>query len=508
MAKDGEASQFGLVEWLIWVLGSALVFALVAALLGAVVFVSGYGDPIYAATEFGRPALIIGAVVGAIAGVFRAGRSPITRFGCLGSMIGTTLGGLFILIANTSSPNSSNPCESQGPPISGFEIFAFAAVACLLVPGIVASLVAIHMAKSRGTSRGVAFLAGAAPAFIVPSAIAIALALFVQSDKSFDESETGWRVYTLEQGRLSTIHIMPDGQVWIGTSSGVATLSGDSWEFLTQGISELQGNEVTEIARDGTGRIWVGAYGPLTGPVTPSTPHPGGLTIYDTGSWTSFTSQNSPLATNVVYNIAFDQQGRAWIQTGDFRVPSRGGIQIYDGDSWTTITPNGLELDADSYVGGIDFDQQGNAWVGSEHGLFVFAADMSWEHFTVDNSGLPDNRVTAVAVDESGSAWVGTMDGLGVYDGISWTSYTPSNSGLADPWVFDVEDGRTGKVWIGTYSGLSSFDGNSWATFRANDSGLASNDVLDIAIDNEGLPWVVGGMCVSRLLHSDVRSEP
>jgi len=47
-----------------------------------------------------------------------------------------------------------------------------------------------------------------------------------------------------------------------------------------------------------------------------------------------------------------------------------------------------------------------------------------WMVFNTTNSGLPDNRVWALAIDSQGNKWIGIGGGLAKFDGdTTWTVY-------------------------------------------------------------------------------------
>ena len=101
-----------------------------------------------------------------------------------------------------------------------------------------------------------------------------------------------------------------------------------------------------------------------------------------------------------------------------------------------------------------------------------------WIVYNTANSGLPDDRVFALAIDPNGNKWIGTGDphglgggGLVMFDGETWTVYDTANSGLPDDniWALaiDVQDNK----WIGTHGGgLAKFDGKNWTVYNNDNS--------------------------------------
>jgi ligand-binding sensor domain-containing protein len=52
------------------------------------------------------------------------------------------------------------------------------------------------------------------------------------------------------------------------------------------------------------------------------------------------------------------------------------------------------------------------------------------------------------------------MDGFAKFDGVNWTVYNTSNSGLPNNRIWAIAIDGQGNKWIGTYGGgLAKFDG-------------------------------------------------
>jgi len=81
-----------------------------------------------------------------------------------------------------------------------------------------------------------------------------------------------------------------------------------------------------------------------------------------------------------------------------------------------------------NYVRVIAIDSQGNKWIGTDRGLAKFDGT-NWTVYNTSNSGLPYLYVRAIAIDSQGNKWIGTWwGGLAKFDGVNWTVY----SGLPD----------------------------------------------------------------------------
>jgi hypothetical protein len=131
---------------------------------------------------------------------------------------------------------------------------------------------------------------------------------------------------------------------------------------------------------------------------------------------------------------------------------------------------------------------EGQMILGTERGAVIWsppvATDLpdTWIVFTTQNSGLPHDRVLAVARDEADDLWFGTDAGLGYYDGAEWRMYRAKDLGLEQDKVHALEVGSDGRLWIGTSAGAAVFDGQKWTPFTAATSGLLDDFVMSLAI--------------------------
>lgn len=291
-----------------------------------------------------------------------------------------------------------------------------------------------------------------------------------------------WHRYTVEDGLSSQVlrAVYVDGQdrVWIGTEPWCKETSGckgggltefhpidNTWKvYRTWEKGNLVSNRVTALALAPDGSLWVGTRG-------------SGVSVYRNGTWTHYTKENSPLASNLVRAIAVDPtDGSIWIGTAEY-------------------VENG------QYVGGGINHFKDGQWVAL---------------YTTANSDLPRNAITALAVNADGLVWIGVGNyrdssgsGLAVFDPAlnHWELYDvergmPSN--LVTGMAFDIPNDR---VWVVTapYSygnptggGVVKFEhGQLTTTYTAENSEIptwsgsdVTGDFRVVAVDGNGTPWV------------------
>lgn len=102
--------------------------------------------------------------------------------------------------------------------------------------------------------------------------------------------------------------------------------------------------------------------------------------------------------------------------------------------------------------------RDGTVWAATLSEGVVRGSGENWEVFSVYNSDLPNNRVSALAEDADGNVWIGTGAGLvRVKDG-TWTVYHLDNSGLPSVRITSLGFDADGELLIGTDGGLAVFD--------------------------------------------------
>jgi ligand-binding sensor domain-containing protein len=114
-----------------------------------------------------------------------------------------------------------------------------------------------------------------------------------------------------------------------------------------------------------------------------------------------------------------------------------------------------------------------------------------WQTFTTANSGLRDDRVTALLEDRAGGVWVGTAGGgVSRYFEGTWQAFFMESDSLSDNIVIALLEDRVGGVWVGTTGGVSRYFEGTWQTFSTESDSLGSNHVTGLLEDQAGGIWV------------------
>jgi ligand-binding sensor domain-containing protein len=201
------------------------------------------------------------------------------------------------------------------------------------------------------------------------------------------------------------------------------------------------------------------------------------------GQWELFTSSNSGLPGNSIFDIVKDENDNLWVTCY-----GKGAARYNNGiwEAYTTTNSNILN----NYVTALAPTQDGNVLIGTEAGLSMRSSTGSW-YFYVDGS-VSYMSISTLKVASDGSYWIGTVD-QGYYyytTSTGFKHYLPATG-------FDVnviEEGSNGNMWLGTDRGLYKYTGthlspaSSPAFTKLN--GLSNNMVTSLFFDKEERLWI------------------
>lgn len=243
-----------------------------------------------------------------------------------------------------------------------------------------------------------------------------------------------------------------ENRIWVATNCGLGILAADgsSWTTYKSASSDLLSDQVNALALDGNGDAWIGTSSGVN--------H---LTSY--GYWESFTQSDSGLLSDWVYAVAVDAEDHIWFGTSAGlnkfipSVPSlMSGLDFAAiGDAWVAYTTENSPLLRDT-IYDIAFDQDENVWLatpgwGEDSGISVLLANGEWMTYTVANSGLVSGYTTAIAVDTNNQKWIGyETQGISLLssDNLSWEHL--SFPEISDNAVNATYAAPNGDVWLAT----------------------------------------------------------
>ncbi|MFI5164298.1 MAG: two-component regulator propeller domain-containing protein [Bacteroidia bacterium] len=278
----------------------------------------------------------------------------------------------------------------------------------------------------------------------------------------------------LPQSSIYTMLQDKNGNIWVGTMSGVSKYNGLSFETFNKkdGLAE---NRVTSSCLDKDGNIWFGHWS-------------GGISKYDAAKKEFKEVTPGKIESKKTINcILQDKQGAIW-----FGTDGQGVIRCENGNFTQLTSKNGLAGDV---VNALMENKGGSVWIGTTSGITVSNGKLS-----AYDRRLPSNSIRSLFVDSKGNTWIGSTD-KGVFrigTDKQVKVYNASN-GLANDNVRVIFEDANGTIFLGTYGGgVSKYlpqleaNGCKGPVFQTISSkqGLSNDRVLSIIQDREKNIWI------------------
>ncbi len=265
--------------------------------------------------------------------------------------------------------------------------------------------------------------------------------------------------------------VLPDsrGWVWINTDRGLNLYLPQTDQIyraadILQNVPPIHplqnSSELSGLAEDQNGHIWVTGWGIYRLRVEATAPHP--IVVLDT-------TLNHGYHTNV--KRAPD--GRVWIASGG------GGLIQVNPQTDTTVLyrhdlddPHSLSNDL---VFELFFDEAGTLWVGTKQGLNRFDAETQQFDRWLEQDGLVSDYIHAITSDGQGQLWISTDKGL--------TRFDPTQSAF---YHFGVTDGTQPEYHVRNAlrrrDGTLLFGGPQGVTWFHPEAGAEGSTVLPVQL--------------------------
>jgi hypothetical protein len=185
----------------------------------------------------------------------------------------------------------------------------------------------------------------------------------------------------------------PDSSMWIVSRQQILRYDGRSatWQSYTPDNSDMPGyfDNMTWPILDRQGSLWmVGS----------------GFVRFDGIYWTAWDFMRDYPQ---VIPLGFGLDNKLRVRSYSFSMLSTVGY-IFDDDALQHLPlPDSVYAKANC----LRSDDDSTIWVGTAQGLWRFQSG-AWYHYTIANSGLPNDTVLSVDLDDAGTIWVRTEQGL------------------------------------------------------------------------------------------------
>lgn len=265
----------------------------------------------------------------------------------------------------------------------------------------------------------------------------------------------------VEDKRISTILLAPDGAVWFATFGGASRFDGHEFmNFTTE--DGLPDNYVMNLACDARGNIW---FGTTTG-----------IARYDgkrIDKWTGAQVANI-VSIDAIYAAP---DGKVWF--GSDTVPA---VFSFDGETFSFFMgTNGPRSKINKMTG----NGKGIIWMASFSGLLRFDGTNFLN--VTDQAGLELRDLDQPSVDSNGKVWFRFETGAGNYDGTNFVVYDRKHGLNLTGWG-GTHIAADGAVWLTGRGGASRFDGTNFINFTKDD-GLPGDHVIFVTSSADGVMY-------------------
>jgi ligand-binding sensor domain-containing protein len=219
--------------------------------------------------------------------------------------------------------------------------------------------------------------------------------------RSFDATTTG-----IPFDSITSLLQDGNGLIWAAWKSGLAVYDGNTWNS----VPEFTGKMVTSLALQGIGIVWAGIDGSRES---------GGVARYSNGSWLFMNPLNSDIPSSHITSLLADFDQNLWCCSSD------KGVFRQSSGSWRNLTEN-AEIRS-SHFTSLAIDAAGVVWSANTASQLIRFTSSG---VTILNTGT-GKPVTHLLASGDGKIWMGTSGaGLLAFDGKSWISYSVRNSRL------------------------------------------------------------------------------
>jgi signal transduction histidine kinase/ligand-binding sensor domain-containing protein/CheY-like chemotaxis protein len=289
-------------------------------------------------------------------------------------------------------------------------------------------------------------------------------------------------------GRGNSIHVGPQGYVWLPTYHGILTQAGAApgeWKRYSRDQG-MPADATTAIFWDRYGVPWVGMESR-------------GLVRWHGFPGSPSYQKADGLSDDAVTSFARDASGALWVGT-------KAGLNRLspDGDRFE-VWRRGQGIPADE-VRELQPAADGGIWVATkEDGLFHFDGTRRIARAYGEADGLPDGRITNLLLDRRQRLWVSTRSGLFSADTskapIRFEPFPVPYASKGPKTIYRVVAGEGDELWVAGTGGLGRWDGKRWLLY-GKASGLRSDNFVFLAVRSSREVWVgYGGVeGVSRML--------
>lgn len=261
--------------------------------------------------------------------------------------------------------------------------------------------------------------------------------------------------------------IINNNSFWFATNAGIARVQNDSWTVFTTRNSNLPSDTIFDITVPQSNTLWAATTG--------------GIAYYNNVQWESYTTGNSGIPSDHITCIHEDSNQDKWFGTIDV------GLVRFDGNTWT-VFDTGNTIIPSNTISSFALDINDTVWCLTPKGVWKFKHSYA---FIISQSDSLENF--SIAIDRNRHKWIGHFGRVDRYDkGFTIIAvYNTTHSPLLSDSVLTIAEDNDGNMWFGTSEGLTMYDGSEWHDFTGKRyTMLEGKGVRAIAFDNKDNKWI------------------
>lgn len=231
------------------------------------------------------------------------------------------------------------------------------------------------------------------------------------------------------------IYQSPNGELWIGANDNGVSVLRDKWDNIKLTTSEgLPNNSIRDICPDKNGNVWIGTASGVAY-VTPD------YKVHIPEGMSRFPKQN----TYLIKHIFCDRDGVVWISTGD-----ENSTFCYD-DGKIELFNLGKEY-AGKNITCVYQDGEGAYWFGLDARAALRVYGDKKEFFDLRFGQNEGTAVNCIFEDSYKNIWFATDNGVAILHDGTLIPFS-MDEGLADEKVFKIIEDKESNIWLATDRG-------------------------------------------------------
>lgn len=310
---------------------------------------------------------------------------------------------------------------------------------------------------------------------------------------------------------VSGFDIDSSGVVWVFSSDGIGKIENDEYTIVSTIGSDLI-SKTGCVAIDNEQNLWVAIENM-------------GLFKYNGSAFINYTTSNSCLPTNYIWDISFDMQNTLWLATDI-------GLVKFNDTGCSLFSPPV----SDKFLTTVKYDTNDTVWCGTLSGKLLCFNGTDFTSIEVSNSPLKDNYNIYTGIDYDNTVWISTAKNTVTSKNFQFTRDMTSNitaicvdkdgntyKAFLKGDTCILKTGKTGSViltpfptgtytinkmicdkndvlWIATSNGLYKYDGQNFTNYNTSNSAIPTNSVGVVEVDEENNIW---GGTTAGLFKSD-----